>query len=68
MTLVECPYKDVCTSYPHKCSRCKHNKYNRRRDYFEPVEKEPWTKFPPRWEWFVQMGVVPASTLTRLRE
>jgi len=49
MVEVECPYKDVCTSYPHKCSRCKHN---RRRDYFEPVEKrEPWSEFPPRWKW-----------------
>jgi len=31
--MVKCPYKDRCSSYPHKCSLCRHNE---EKDYFEP--------------------------------
>jgi len=32
---VICPYKNKCTSYPHKCSVCRHNLG--KRDFFEPI-------------------------------
>ena len=34
--MVDCPYKDKCVSYPHKCNTCKHNK--EREDFYEPID------------------------------
>jgi len=44
--VVVCPYKDKCISYPHKCSRCKHNQG--KRDYFEPAH-DRYVPLPYWW-------------------
>ena len=40
MCEVDCPYKDKCKSYSHKCGRCSRNKA-RKKDYFCPDYWEP---------------------------
>ena len=32
---IDCPYKDICVSFPNKCSTCIHNMH-RKKDYYEP--------------------------------
>jgi len=52
--MVKCPYKDICTGYPHKCKDCAHNE---ERDYFKP--RNPW-----RWK---QDRIPPYRTEPRLK-
>ena len=46
--MVECPYKEDCTSYPHKCGNCRYNK-SKKKDYYQPdMYYEPiWRYDPP---------------------
>ncbi len=52
MVPVECPYRDVCTSY--RTSKCKVCKHNRKKDYFEPARPyRDWLEaIPRRHPWF----------------
>ena len=46
--MIECPHKDDCTSYPHRCNTCRHNK-SKKKDYYEPdIYYRPYI---PYWEW-----------------
>jgi hypothetical protein len=54
--MVDCPYKDKCTSAnSFKCMTCRHNKG--KRDYYEPEPYRPfptpWTPEPSRPIWFI---------------
>ena len=43
--IVDCPYKDKCTSAnSFKCMSCRHNRG--KRDYYDP---EPFRPFPQPW-------------------
>jgi len=45
MREVVCPYKDKCTGYRIRCSRCKKN--TGKRDYFEPEYVRPMPQPQP---------------------
>jgi len=39
-SLVDCPYKDDCSSYPHRCDNCRNNR-NKKKDYYQPDYYNP---------------------------
>ena len=49
MCEIQCPYKDKCTSHPHKCGTCSRN--TGKRDYYKP-RRDWYTPYYPHWEWY----------------
>ena len=48
--MIDCQYKDVCSSYPFRCDTCRHNK-SKKKDYYEPDDYYPWVPYIPWRQW-----------------
>jgi len=57
--MVECKYKNRCTSYSEKCESCANN--FGKRDYYQPMPY-PWWPAYPIYPWYQQTNIWCTST------